>query len=153
MSTEITTATNVALHIFNDPSIGDTYTSFNPADMEGKVKLYSAINSPDHKLADFINKQITVKDVVVCKVVLSGRRGDALKDSPFKEEDSKDRDGFRIILVDVNGETYTATSAGIYNSVKLLRSIFGDLHFEDGLAVTVLQLKTKNGNTLTLSLK
>lgn len=146
-----TNATSDTIAIFNDPSLGDTFSSFSPDTMEGKVKLFNAVNSPDHKIADCINQQITVVDVVVCVVTLSATKGVA-ESNPFNR-DAEDRDGYRIILIDDSGESYTATSTGIYNSVKLLRSIFGTLHFDEGLTVTVKQISTKNGNTLSLSLK
>ena len=56
--------------IFNDPKVGEQFTSFSPADMSGKLKLYNAINSPDARLADFINTPIVIRDVVVSKVEL-----------------------------------------------------------------------------------
>lgn len=146
--------TNIApvtagIAIFNDPKLGDTFTSFNPQDMEGKIKLYNAINNPDHRLADHINMEISVRDVVVSKVKLV-ERADAKSES-WNQEDNE-RESFRVILIDENDVSYTATSSGIYNSVKTLRSVFGTLHFDQPLKLTVRQLKTKNGNTLSLGI-
>lgn len=135
--------------IFNDPKIGDLYSTFSPDSVEGKIKLYNAINSPDERLADFINTPIVIRDVVVCKVKLAERIDQ--NDSDWTRED-KERDGFRVVLIDKDGKSYTATSTGIYNSICTLRSVFGTLHFEDGLKTVVKQIKTKNGNTLTLAL-
>lgn len=136
------------LAIFNDPKLGEIYTSFSPDSMEGKMMLYNAINSPDNRIADFINTPIHLRDVVVSKVKLANKI-DAVGDWT---EEQPEREGFRVILIDIDGKSYTATSTGIYNSISTLRSVFGTLHFEEGINVVVRQIKTKNGNTLTLAL-
>lgn len=140
-----TTTNTTALAIFSEPSLGDMYASFRPDSMDGKIRLYNAINSPENRIADCINKEITVKDVIVKLVKLAADRT-----ASAENWEEQDRDGFRVILIDMDGVAYTATSSGIYNSVATIRSIFGDLHFDDGLKVMVQQVKTKNGNTLTL---
>lgn len=137
-----------ALCVFNDTKIGDTYCSFKPDDFDAKIKLYNAINNPDKRVADCINEQIKVRDVVIKAVKLSEERNNA--NNWTDETPAKERDGFRVILIDEEGTSYSATSAGIYNSVATIRSVFGQLHFDDPLTVKVNQVKTKNGNTLTL---
>lgn len=134
--------------VFNDRSIGDTFCSFQPDSMEGKVRLYNAINNPDKRIADCINKVIKVRDCVIKAVKLSEERNNV--HNWTDETSGKDRDGFRVILIDEEGVSYNATSAGIYNSVSTIRSVFGQLHFDEALTVEVNQVKTKNGNTLTL---
>lgn len=146
--TNIANVTSETVCVFNDRSIGDTFCSFKPDSMEGKVRLYNAINNPDMRIADCINKTIKIRDCVIKAVKLSEERINAVNwsdDTPGKE-----RDGFRVILIDENGTSYNATSAGIYNSVATIRSVFGQLHFDEPLTVEVNQVKTKNGNTLTL---
>lgn len=135
--------------IFNDPNIGDLYSTFSPDTIEGKIKLYNAINSPDHRLADFINTPIFISDVVVSKVKLAERID---QKTPQWIPEDKERDGFRVVIIDAEGKSYTATSTGIYNSICTLRSVFGTLHFDEPLKTIVKQISTKNGNTLTLSL-
>lgn len=54
--------------------------------------------------------------------------------------------------MDDNGETYTATSSGVANSIRNIFNIFGTLHFPEGLKVTIEQIRTSNGNTLTMKL-
>lgn len=137
-----------SLCVFNDTKIGDTYCSFKPDDFDAKIKLYNAINNPDKRVADCINEQIKVRDVVIKAVKLSEERNNA--NNWTDETPAKERDGFRVILIDEEGTSYSATSAGIYNSVATIRSVFGQLHFDDPLTVKVNQVKTKNGNTLTL---
>ena len=146
----ISTTTGATLCVFNDASIGDTFCSFAPEGKEGKIKLYNAINNPDHRIADCINKEIAVRDVVIKAVKLTEERNKKPGAGQQWVDEEGDRDGFRVVLLDMNGESYTATSSGIYNSVATLRAVFGELHFDEGLTVEVNQVKTKNGNTLTL---
>lgn len=155
MSKELITANKGTLCVFNDSTVGDMYTSFNPESIEAKKKLFNAINSTDNRLADYINKPINMVDVVVRKVELSNNFGDDKdKDTPpegFVAEAEK-REGFRVVIIDDDGVSYAATSAGIYNSICTLRNVFGDLHFDEGLQIIPKQVKTKNGNTLTIAL-
>ena len=150
----IATTNSEVIAIFGDPNMGDQFISFNPETPAEKVKLFNAINSPDKRLADVINTPITIKDVIVTKVKLSARLNDKKTDKPgFQPEDeAKEEDGFRVILLGDDGTSYTATSRGIYNSICNLRAVFGSLHFEEGLKLMVKQISTKNGNTLTINL-
>lgn len=151
----ITTNNTQSLCVFNDPRIGAQFSSFSPEEMSGKIKLYNAINSPDNRIADFINTPITIRDVVISRVSLMEKvdRNDA--NGPWETEGEtadKGREGFRVVIIDTDDVSYVATSNGIYNSVSTIRSIFGTLHFDEGLKAVVKQIKTKNGNTLTLAL-
>lgn len=140
--------------IFGEENIGEQYASFSPDTLEGKMRLYNAINSPDKRLADYINQPIMLQDVVITKVTLSERKKRGDNDEMWIPEDTeKTRVGYRVIIIDKEGTSYTATSNGVYNSIKTLRNVFGDLHFEEGIQIFVKQISTKNGNTLTLSLK
>ena len=143
-----------SLMIFNDPKMPDQYASFQPDTVDGKIKLYNAINSPDERLADVINMPIILRDVVITKVQLSEEMNKPNDKNPFAVEtnENKAREGFRVILIDTEDKSYTATSAGVYNSVCTMRNVFGTLHFDEGLKVMVKQIKTKNGNTLTISI-
>ena len=149
MATNIVPGNPGNVCVFNDPKFGDMFTSFSPEKLEDRKLLYNAINSPDERIANFINTPIKVKDVIVSRVKLANRIDPNA--SGWTEDDSE-REGFRVILIDVDGKSYTATSNGIYNSVATMRSVFGTLHFEEGIDVIIKQIKTKNGNTLTLAL-
>lgn len=138
------------LSVFTETSEIGQYSSFAPDDRAAQVKLYNAINSPDHRLSDFINKPIAIKDVVITRVKLTASRDDV--QGNWVQEPEADREGYRVVLIDMEGKSYTATSTGIYNSVCTLRNVFGTLHFEDGMKAEVKQIPTKNGKTLTLAL-
>lgn len=145
--------------VFGNPNYGERFTSFSPDDIDGKIMLYNAINSPGQRVKEMINKEITIRDVVVCRVTLSDKKDSGKKsededidddDNPFVQ--GKGRTGFRTILIDMDGNSYAATSTGIYNSVSTMLSVFGTLHFDKGLRVVVNQIEVKNGNTLTLEI-
>ena len=152
MANEVIIQTNSPVAVFGDTSIGSTFSSFSPETMEGKIKLYNSINAPAAKVGDCINQTIHLVDVVVSAVKLAGQRTDKNgKDLP-EEQQTPDKDAFRVILIDKDGLSYSATSAGIYNSVTTIRKVFGGLHFDEPLPVIVRQITTKNGSTLTLQI-
>lgn len=128
----------------------ETYMSFNATTQEEKIKLYNAINVPDYKLSDFINKSISVRDVIIMGVEIN-REVNPFDKNEFDSVDDK-RKANRVILIDMDGKSYAATSDGISNAVRTLMNVFGSLHFEDGLNVTVKQVNVKRGSLLTLSL-
>lgn len=131
---------NKQMQAFTGSETSDMFVSFDPVDPGDKIKLYNAINAPETRIADMVNRPICLSDVIMvkCKINDRGR--------------SAERDAIRVILIDDNGETYAATSSGITNSVRNIFNIFGTLHFPEGLKVTIEQIKTSNGNTLTMKL-
>lgn len=131
---------NKQMQAFTGSETSDMFVSFDPGSGEDKIKLYNAINAPETRIADMVNKPICLTDVIMvkCKINDRGR--------------SAERDAIRVILIDDQGETYAATSSGITNSVRNIFNIFGTLHFPEGLKVTIEQIKTSNGNTLTMKL-
>ena len=131
---------NKQMQAFTGSETSDMFVSFDPVAPDDKIKLYNAINAPETRIADMVNKPICLTDVIMvkCKINDRGR--------------SAERDAIRVILIEDNGETYAATSSGITNSVRTIFNIFGTLHFPEGLKVTIEQIKTSNGNTLTMKL-
>lgn len=128
----------------------ETYMSFNATTQDEKIKLYNAINVPDYKLSDFINKTLILRDVIIMGVEINREV------NPFDKNDldsiDEKRKANRVILIDMEGKSYVATSDGISNAVRTLMNVFGTLHFEDGLSVIVKQVNVKRGSLLTLSL-
>lgn len=105
---------------------------------EGRGALYNAINKPQHKLSDFINKTIRVEDVYMEIVEMEGRDGEKQK-------------GVRTVLFDVNGESYACVSGGIYNALKKLAATFGAPTWKGGLPLEVVQIKKGDRSILTLN--
>ena len=131
---------NKQMQAFTGSETSDMFVSFDPVAPDDKIKLYNAINAPETRIADMVNKAICLTDVIMVKCRINDRGRSA------------ERDAIRVILIDDNGETYAATSSGITNSVRNIFNIFGTLHFPEGLKVTIEQIKTSNGNTLTMKL-
>lgn len=136
--------------VFNQETLGRQYTSFKVSSVAERKALYNSINAPDFRLAEFINKRIDLRDAVVEAVVLTGDKFD--KTPSQWSAATEDREAFRVILIDKEGKTYTATSSGIYNSVRNIYNIFGTLHFDEPMLCEINQVSTKNGNTLTIAL-
>ena len=112
--------------------------SFQAETVEDKKALYNAINSPDFRIADMINKPIKIRDALIMTVALSDDDTGEVREMP------------RSILIDTEGKTYTAVSSGIASSLRNIFSVFGTLHFDNGLEMTVKQVQTKKGSTLNL---
>lgn len=116
------------------------YVSFNVDTKEDKLKLYNAMNSPEYRLADMINKPIKMVDALLIPTGI------------VNQETGEYSDAVRSIIIDDEGRTYAATATGIMSSLRNLYNVFGSLHFDDPLTVVVKQVAVKRGNTLTLVL-
>lgn len=104
-----------------------------------KALVYNAANNPQHKVADFINKKIMVKDVYAETLELVDDETGELTKAP------------RIVLIDDNGEAYECVSVGMFSSLKKLVAVFGDPTWNEPLPIVVKQEKVKNGSMLTMS--
>ena len=101
--------------------------------------MYNAINSPDHKLSDFVGKKLNIKDISIERV------------ENLNEETGEMAANARVVLIDENGESYTCVSSGIYSAIKKLVAVFGEPTWEPALPVEVQNLSTKKGRkTMTL---
>lgn len=110
--------------------------------MQSKAKIFNAINSPDEKIADHINKPIMLTDIVAHPVQLVDEKTGELLDS------------MRMVLVDENGVGYEAVSTGIVNAVSRILQIFGQPQTWDGpIKVVPVQKKTRNGDNKVTTLK
>lgn len=58
----------------------------------------------------------------------------------------------RIVLVDADGKSYTATSRGVFNSLRTIWEHFGTDPLPDGIRLQVVRQPTRKGHT-TLLLK
>lgn len=111
------------------------YSSFVAESNNDKAKLYNALNSPEVRIADHIGKEVNVKDVIIEPVDIVDEKTGEARTTP------------RVTLIDVNGHTYTATSYGIYNSLKRIFGLYGSPTWEDGIPVRVRQI-TKGANRI-----
>ena len=121
------------------------YCTLDDSTMQGKKQLYKIKNRPDHNIADYINKQIRVKDIYIDvnqRVAKDGENAGVIENKP------------RTILIDENGESYIAgVSIGIYQAVREIIRTFGDpATWDEPLTVTVVQVRTARGNMLSLDI-
>lgn len=127
---------NTVLYDLNN---AESYCSIKGDTREAKVAMYNAINSPDHKLSDFIGKKLNIKDISIERV-----------ENPSDETGEMVANA-RVVLIDENGESYTCVSSGIYSAIKKLVSVFGEPTWEPALPVEIQNLSTKKGRkTMTL---
>lgn len=117
---------------------GAMYCSMKTETMEDRVAFYNAMSAPDEQLRDHINEVLYFKDVFVEPVEVTD------------EETGENRSANRIVLLDVNGVSYSTMSNGIYNSLKRVFAVFGCPTWENGLALKVKQVNNKQRQMLTL---
>lgn len=116
----------------------NAFCSIKEDSLEAKKLVYNASNNPMHKIDDYINKGIALKDVFVEIIELANENTGELEQAP------------RIVLIDDKGESYQCVSNGIFGSLKKLMAIFGEPTWEEPIHVVVKQVKVKRGTMLTL---
>lgn len=125
--------------VLTDLNNTESYCSIKGDTREALVAMYNAINSPDHKLSDFVGKKLNIKDISIERV------------ENMNDETGEMAANARVVLIDDNGESYTCVSSGIYSAIKKLVAVFGEPTWEPALPVEVQNLSTKKGRkTMTL---
>lgn len=115
-----------------------TYCSVKGGDRESKKMVYNAMNNPTHKVGDYINKKIAIKDVLAEEITLTN------------EETGEPQKAIRVVLIDDKGESYQAVSTGVYNAIKNLIAVFGAPTWDDPIEVIVKQISLGKNQMLTL---
>ena len=108
---------------------------------EEKALVFNAANNPQHKINDFINKRIMVKDFYAETLELVNEETGEIEKAP------------RIVLIDDQGEAYECVSVGMFSSLKKLIAVFGAPTWESPIPVVIKQEKVKNGTMLTMSVQ
>ena len=125
--------------VLTDLNNAESYCSIKGDTREALVAMYNAINSPDHKLSDFVGKKLKIKDICIERV------------ENMNDETGEMAANARVVLIDENGESYTCVSSGIYSAIKKLVAVFGEPTWEPALPVEVQNISTKKGRkTMTL---
>lgn len=120
-----------------------SYCSLTPSTVEEKKALFTAMNNPTARLEEKINVPLTITDIYVETVNFIDEKTGEIEVAP------------RIVLIDVNGESYGCCSMGVFGSLKKLIQVFGEPTWEDGVEVVATQVpsrRIKNGKVLTLKL-
>lgn len=102
--------------------------------------VYNAMNNPTYKLADFINNEILVENVLI-------EINDILNDETGEIDRAP-----RVVLIAPDGTSYVALSKGIFNSVKNLYAAIGAAPWEGGIALKVVQRTVGKGKMLYLEM-
>ena len=130
---------NVAQELSKDAT--SVFCSVQGGDRKTKALIYNAANNPEHKVADFINKVINVKDVLVEIITIENEKTGAIEEAP------------RVVLIDDKGKAYQAVSAGMFNAIKNAIQIFGEPTWDEPLPMLIKQFAVKNGSMLTAEIK
>lgn len=104
------------------------FCSFTPSTDAEKRQLYNAMNNADVQLADHIGQTIVMRDIIIEPVEI------------VKEETGETVSAPRCIIIDVDGNSYTCVSTGIYNALRRICTIFGRPSWRDGIPVKVRQI-------------
>lgn len=115
------------------------FCSFTAKTNEEKAVLFTAINNPTDSISNMINQEIMIKDVYIETVNIT-------------REDGTESQAPRVVLIDVNGNSYGCVSIGIFSAIKKIISVFGMPTWENGIVVKVTQIKRKERNILTLTM-
>ena len=107
---------------------------------EDKKVIANAIVSADHKLGDFINKIISVKDIYIEPTTF------------VNEETGEASNGHRIILFDENKVSYETCSTGVFNALKRIISVYGFPTWDEPLEMEIKQIQRKERKIMTIKI-
>lgn len=109
---------------------------------KSKVAIYNAINNADERLSEHIGETLEIIDVVAHPVQL------------IDEQTGEAVECLRTVLIDKKGTSYTATSAGVANSLQRIFSLIGFPSWKDEpVKMKVKQVNTRNGNNKILTIE
>lgn len=118
-----------------------SFCSFRPETAQDRAKLYRAMTNPDHKVNECINAEILLTDVFIEVVEMPNTETGEVHKVP------------RVVLFAADGQTYAATSTGIYNAIKRLSMVYGAPHWEEPIPVVIRQLQVQQKRFYTLDVK
>lgn len=114
-----------------------SYSSLKAGTLKEKASLFNAMSNPNHKVGDYINKSIRVKDVYVEIIDLTDEDTGEVTQAP------------RIVLIDTDGDSYQAVSKGIFSALSRAIQVFGEPTWDDGLPVMIRQISLGKNQMLT----
>ena len=136
---ETTAIAKVDVNTMLAAETGTTYCTIkaDPTDRKSAAKIYNALNNPEFRIADMINKVIPVQDFLV-----------ELREIINEETGEIDRVP-RVVLITPDGEGYQAVSKGMFGAVRNAVASFGEAPWVPPLDMEIKQIPTKNGSMLT----
>ena len=114
------------------------YCSVKAETPEEKAAMFNAMNNPQYRLADYINKTINAKDLYVEVVNCTNEETGEVTPCP------------RIVIIDIEGNAFQCVSIGIYSAIKKVIQIFGEPTWKDGIKLEVVNVTKGNRKMLTL---
>ena len=122
----------------NADNVGKMVCSIQPTgNRKEDAKIFAALNNPEFKIANFINKRIKVQNILVeIREILNEDSGE-IETAP------------RVVLIAEDGKAYQAVSKGIFNAVKNACEVFGSAPWEPPLEIEVKQVAVGKGSMLT----
>lgn len=116
-----------------------SFCSMTATTDEEKGKLFNAMNNPDQRLADHINKVINAKDLYVEIVNCTNEETGEITACP------------RIVIIDEKGVSYQCVSIGIYSALKKVIQVYGAPTWQKPVKLEVKQVTKGTRKMLTLS--
>ena len=109
---------------------------------ESKVSIYNAMNDVDENVADHLNEELLITDVIAHNIQLLDELTGELVDT------------VRVVLVGADGTNYQAVSKGVVSSLQKIFGLVGQPSWkENPIKVVPKQKKVRNGfKTVVLSL-
>lgn len=105
-----------------------------------KVTFINAVQNPSSKVSDYINQEITIKDIYMEKA--------------FYEDDNGASEGIKTIIITPDGEGILANSMGVAKSLFAIIDIFGHpSEWEEPMVVIVRQVETPRGRYFKFEVK
>lgn len=92
---------------------GGFYYSGKAETFDEKKRLIGAMNNPDFRISDMINKVINVVDIYIEQASITNKDTGEISLIP------------RTVLIDDKGKSYAALSYGVFNSIKKIIGVFG----------------------------
>lgn len=134
------------LEQFKDPNSQFYCSIKNDGTRKTQIAIFNAVNSAEESLADQINKDLEIVNVVAHPVTL------------VDENTGEVVQALRTVLIDKNGKGYTAVSSGIANALSRIFAIVGTpdggAWEKEPVKMRIKQVKTRNGlnkvNTIEL---
>ena len=119
-------------------NVGKMVCSIKPSgDRKEDAKIFAALNNPEFRISNFINKKIKVQNVLVeIREILDEDTGE-IETAP------------RVVLISDDGKAYQAVSKGIFNAVKNAFEVFGAAPWDPALEIEVKQVPVGRGSMLT----
>lgn len=110
------------------------FSTISGSDFAGKKAIAAALTS-SKALANSLNETIALANIIVQSVQIADDKTGEVNDAP------------RVTLIDVDGNAFHATSAGLLSSVRNLLGVFGEPSDwpKEGLDIRVVEERGRRG--------